>query len=104
MAQKIFRGGIDFRPPPGLRRYFRPSGRCRTGIRGSTFAQSSSDTSQDFICGILGHHFALTLPRIQYLFTDKLLEKSNQTEIIANPATAWQDWFALLSAGRMATR
>jgi hypothetical protein len=48
--------------------------RRRIGIRGSTFAQNSSETSQDFICGILGHYLALILPRVQYLFTDKLLE------------------------------
>ena len=44
------------------------------GTRGSTFAQNSSETSQDFICGILGHYLALVFPTIQYLFTDKLLD------------------------------
>src|SRR5579875_3879722 len=31
-----------------------------------------SDTSQDFMCGILGHNLGSTHRRIQYLFTDKL--------------------------------
>ena len=47
--------------------------RRRRGIRGSTFAQNSSETSQDFICGILGHYLALFPPIVQDLFKDKLL-------------------------------
>src|SRR5271169_6202670 len=73
MAEKIRRAGIGFLPPPGFRLYFRPFDRCRTGISGSTFTQNSSDTSQDFICGILGHNPASKYCRLQHLFTDKLL-------------------------------
>jgi len=57
MAEKICRGGIGLRPPPGLRLYSRPAGRWRTGMKGSTAVQNSSEISQDFICGILGTEF-----------------------------------------------
>ena len=46
IAAKTFRGDIGFRPPPGLRRYRRPRGRRRFGIKGSTFAHNASETSQ----------------------------------------------------------
>ena len=49
MAEKIWRGGIGLRPPPGLRRYWRPSARLTTGISGSTLAQNASEMAQDFI-------------------------------------------------------
>jgi hypothetical protein len=73
MAEKIWRAGIGFRPPRGSRLYFRALDRWRTGISGSTFAQNSSDTSQDIICGILGHNLASIRNKFQQLFTDNLL-------------------------------
>jgi hypothetical protein len=85
MAEKIWRAGIGFRPPPAFRLYFRSFDRWRTGISGSTFTQNSSDTSQDFICGILGHNLASTGSAFQHLFTDTLLvvhlELSQKPEI-----------------------
>jgi len=41
------RGSSGLRPPPGLRRYFRPRPRVRVGISGSTFAHNSSETVHD---------------------------------------------------------
>jgi hypothetical protein len=72
MAEKIRRAGIAFLPPAGFRLYFRSFDRCRTGISGSIFSQDWSETSQDFICGILGRNPALTCSRFQQLFRDKL--------------------------------
>jgi len=61
MAEKIWRGGIGLRPPPGLRRYWRPLARLTTGISGSTLAQNASEIAQDFIL------------ILYQLFTDKFL-------------------------------
>lgn len=38
------------RPPPGLRRYFFPFSRLRSGINVETFSHNSSETVQLFIC------------------------------------------------------
>ncbi len=46
IASKTCRGSMGLRPPPGRRRYFRPFRRFRVGMRGSTFAQRSSETVQ----------------------------------------------------------
>lgn len=52
MPSKTFRVASGLRPPPGLRRYFRPLSRFRLGISDSTLAHISSDTVQDFIAFI----------------------------------------------------
>jgi len=72
MAEKIWREGMDFLPPPGLRLKARSFGRVRTGINGSTTFQKSSEISQDLTCDILGKNSAEFRVKNQYLFTDKL--------------------------------
>ena len=54
MPSKTLRGSMDFRPPPGRRRYFFAFRRLCFGIRGSTRFQSSSDTVHDFIAPMAG--------------------------------------------------
>ena len=49
IPSKTRRESKGLRPPPGLRRYFRPFSRLRCGTSGSTFAHISSDTVQDRI-------------------------------------------------------
>ncbi len=49
IPSKTLRGSMDFRPPPGRRRYFFAFKRLCFGISGSTRFQSSSDTVHDFI-------------------------------------------------------
>ncbi len=49
IASRSCRGSMGLRPPPGRRRYRRPSWRCRVRRRGSTFAQSSSETVYDLV-------------------------------------------------------
>jgi len=54
MPSKTLRGSMDFRPPPGRRRYFFAFRRLCFGIRGSTRFQSSFDTVHDFIAPMAG--------------------------------------------------
>lgn len=49
MPSNTLRVSSGFRPPPGLRLYFRPFSRFRAGISGSTFAHIASDTVHDLI-------------------------------------------------------
>ena len=54
IPSKTLRGSMDFRPPPGRRRYFFAFKRLCFGISGSTRFQSSSDTVHDFIAPMAG--------------------------------------------------
>lgn len=54
MPSNTRRGSIGLRPPPGRRRYFRPFPRLRTGISGSAFAHSSSETIQERVVVVMG--------------------------------------------------
>ena len=55
IPSNTLRVSSGLRPPPGLRRYFRPFSRFRAGISGSTFAHIASDTVQDLIALMPGH-------------------------------------------------